>query len=109
MSRNTHPHTASKLSIGTPRQARLLINIAYQPESAHNLRTIVGSENIWEEVRQLRNTGWRIQTTQRSMRDRDNRKIRAGFYQLERSQISAALEAIHIFNLKQERAKNSKN
>jgi len=53
--------------IKTPRQCRFIFNVINNPISAHDLRNSVGSENIWEEARQLRQQGWLIITTKKQL------------------------------------------
>lgn len=86
-----------KLLISTTRQARFLINTAFEPVAIHDLRNIVGSENIWMEKKQLLAQGWIIETTRRTMVDRDGKKVRAGFYQLDKEQQMTAIKSAREF------------
>ena len=81
--------------VTTARQKRLISHIALMEVSVHNLRNLVGSDNIWEEVRILRGKGWIIHTIKRPQYDRDGRKVQAGHYQLDTSQIPLAMGIIN--------------
>jgi len=99
---NSSATTQHKPTIGTTRACRLLLNIIYQPVPVHDLRAIVGSENIWDEARQLRQRGWLVITTKKTITDRDGLKVSSGNYHLAASQRSFALAAVQAFNEKQE-------
>ena len=72
--------------ISTPREARFLSNILYGAVSAKELRGITGSENIWNTAKIMREKGWRIQTINRPVYDRDGNRTHAGYYLLENEQ-----------------------
>ncbi len=68
------------LPIDTPREYRLIKSIAKQPETLHDLKPMVGSENVAEVKRQLVLKGWDIETIRFTMVDRDSNQTRPGRY-----------------------------
>ena len=86
--------------IKTPRQSRFIGFILFTPISCHDLRLSVGSANIWEEKRQLEKQGWHIHTLNKSITDRDGRKVKTGYYQLDESQRQVGFKAVEAYNSK---------
>lgn len=80
--------------ISTPREARFLANILYGAVSAKELRDISGSQNVWNTAKIMREKGWRIQTINRPVYDRDGNKTHAGYYRLENDQREHAKDVL---------------
>jgi hypothetical protein len=68
------------LPIETPREYRLIKSISKKSETLHDLKPIVGSENVAEVKRQLILKGWDIETERFTMVDRDSNRTRPGRY-----------------------------
>ncbi len=76
------------LYLATHRQLRFIACLLDgKPLAIHDMRSLVGSENIWEEKRRLSDAGWIIHTDRKPFVDRDGVPVRSGFYSLDSSQI----------------------
>jgi hypothetical protein len=83
--------------ISTPREARFLSNVINDALAIKELRTLTGSDNIWDTARHLRAKGWLIHTIKRPVFDRDGNKTTSGYYQLDQSQREHAQTVLNEF------------
>ena len=85
------------LPIDTPREARLISLILVKPETLHDLKPKVGSENVAEVKRQLILKGWDILMLPFKMIDRDNITTYPGRYALPEHMKEIAKNSLATF------------
>jgi hypothetical protein len=86
--------------ISTQRELRFLVQLFSGRTPIHDLRNIAGAENIWQLCTDMKNKGWLIYTIREQFIDRDKRKVSSGYYELDASQNTLAIEAINAWKVK---------
>ena len=95
-STNTNQSTQT-LRINSERQYRLILAILETARGTNELIRIIGANNVPDVVMRLRRKGWKIHTKFVTVEDRDGKKVEAGTYKLDNSQLEQAKEVLKTY------------